>query len=120
MSSTRKGALWRPALFAHLEDTGAIEGRGEVAYREALMRRYESSPVFRSMLLTLTFVWGFTLLGIAIVTTIVILALHENIAFGFGWGLPFALSSVPAVWTSFFVRRSLADESRPWEGAPRK
>jgi hypothetical protein len=114
MSSTPKGAPWRPALLAILEDTGAIEARGEVAHREAVIKRYERSPLFRRMLLRLTWLWGFGLIIIAIVTTIVIMVLKENVTFGVGWGLPFVWAAMFGLWTWRFVRRSLEEERRLW------
>jgi hypothetical protein len=115
MSSTLKGAPWRPALVAILEDAGAIEARGEVAYREAVMKRYESSPLFRSMLLRLTWFWGISLLITAVVTTILIASLEERVAFGVGWGLPYVLSAVFGLWTIRFVKRSLNEERIAWK-----
>jgi hypothetical protein len=46
------------------------------------MKRYEASPPFRRMLLRLTWFWGTSFMIIAIVTTILIVALEERIAFG--------------------------------------
>lgn len=116
MSSTPQGMLWRPALLAVLEDTGAIEARGEVAHRETVMKRYESSPLFRSLLLRLTWLWGFGLIIIAIVTTILIAVLEENVAFGVGWGLPYIWVAIFGLWTVRFVKRSLDEERRMWKG----
>ena len=100
---------------AILEDTGAIEARGEVAHREAVMKRYESSPVFRSMLLRLTWMWGFGLVSIAIVTTIFIAILEENVAFGVGWGLPYVWVTAFGFWSVRFARRSLEMERRAFK-----
>ncbi|PQE26348.1 metal ion binding protein [Rutstroemia sp. NJR-2017a BBW] len=58
MSSTEKGKPWRPALLAIIEDAGGIEGQGGVVYRSNVMKRYEVSPIFRRMLLILTWFWG--------------------------------------------------------------
>ncbi len=119
MSSTPKGALWRPALLAMLEDTGSIEARCEVAHREAVMRRYESSPLFRNMLLRLTWLWGFGLLAIAVVSTVLIAVLKESIAFGVGWGLPYVWVALFGAWTMMFVKRCLLEERTAWSrGSP--
>jgi hypothetical protein len=115
MSSTPKGAIWRPALLAILEDTGAIEARGELAHREAVMKRYEASPPFRRMLLRLTWFWGISLMIIAIATTILIVALEERIAFGVGWGVPYLWSTLFGIWTVRFVKRNLTDERIAWQ-----
>ncbi|KAE9366731.1 hypothetical protein N431DRAFT_350916 [Stipitochalara longipes BDJ] len=115
ISSTPKGALWRPALLAILEDTGAIEARGELAQREAVLKRYEASPPFRRMLLRLTWFWGICLMIIAIVTTILIVSLEERLAFGVGWGLPYIWSILFGLWTVGFVKRSLKEERAAWQ-----
>jgi hypothetical protein len=115
MSSTPKGALWRPALLAILEDSGAIEARGELAHREAVMKRYEASPSFRRMMLRLTWFWGISLMIIAIVTTVLIVSLEERVAFGVGWGLPYVWSGLFGIWTVRFVKKSLKEERAAWQ-----
>jgi hypothetical protein len=115
MSSTPKGAPWRPALLTILEDTGAIEARGEIAHREAVIKRYEASPLFRRMLLRLTWFWGISLMIIAIVTTVLIVALEERVAFGVGWGLPYVWSALFGLWTVRFVKKSLHEERMAWK-----
>ncbi|PMD33973.1 hypothetical protein L207DRAFT_498560 [Hyaloscypha variabilis F] len=115
MSSTPKGALWRPALLAILEDSGAIEARGELAHREAVMKRYEASPPFRRMLVRLTWFWGISLMIIAIVTTVLIVSLEERVAFGVGWGLPYVWSGLFGLWTVRFVKKSLKEERAAWQ-----
>src|SRR6187402_1533166 len=69
MSSTEKGMLWRPALLAFVEDAGGIEGQGGVEYRKQVMKRYEVSPLFRRMMLLLSWGWGIGLICAAIVST---------------------------------------------------
>lgn len=114
MSSTPKGSLWRPALLAIIEDSGSIEGRGEVAFRQAVMMRYEASSLFRRMILRLTWMWGFGFIGIAIVSTALIMVLQENVAFGIGWGLPYVAAAIYSVATVIFVKRSLREERQVW------
>jgi hypothetical protein len=46
------------------------------------------------MLLRLTWSWGISLLIVAMVTTILIVALEERIAFGVGWGVPYLWSTL--------------------------
>jgi hypothetical protein len=110
ISSTPKGARWRPALLTILEDTGAIEARGELAHREAATKRYEASPLFRRTMLRLTWFWGIILMIIASVTTILIVALEERVAFGVGWGLLYVWAAMFGLWTVRFVQRSLKEE----------
>jgi hypothetical protein len=114
ISSTPKGARWKPALLTILEDTGAIEARGELAHREAATKRYEASPLFRRMMLRLTWFWGIILMIIASVTTILIVALEERVAFGVGWGLPYVWAAMFGLWTVRFVQRSLKEERSAW------
>lgn len=120
MSSTPKGSLWRPALLAFVEDGGGIEGQGGVQYRAAVMRRYEVSPRFRRMILLLSWIWGLGLIFIAIVSTILIMLLKEDIGFGVGWGLPWAFSAVYSIMTVAVVKSQLNKEKEEWaakEGA---
>jgi len=101
-------------LFAIIEDAGAIEGRGGVRYREAAMKRYEASPMFRRMLLRLSWLWGVGFLVTGIVCTVLIMTLQDEVAFGVGWGLPYAWAAVYVLATIVFVKRSLREEKRLW------
>jgi hypothetical protein len=114
MSSTENGTPWRPALLAFVEDAGAIEGQGGVDYRRNVMRRYEVSLPFRRMLLVLTWAWGLGFIIVAILSTVLIMVLSEDIGFGVGWGLPWAWSAVSSVFTVIFVRKSLDKERAEW------
>lgn len=114
MSSTEKGSTWRPALLAFAEDAGAIEGQGGVDYRAAMMKRYEVSQRFRRMLLLLSWAWGVGLICVAIISTVLIAKLSENIGFGVGWGLPWAFSAVWVVFTIIFVKDQLRKERVEW------
>ena len=67
------------------------------------------------MLLRLTWLWGFGLIIIAIVTTILIMVLEENVAFGVGWGLPYVWGVIFGLWTVRFVKRSLEEERMMWK-----
>jgi hypothetical protein len=114
MSSTEKGTPWCPALLAFVEDAGAIEGQGGVDYRRNVMKRYEASPLFRRMILILTWAWGLGFIIVATVSTVLIMVLSENIGFGVGWGLPWAWSAFLSVLTVIFVRKSLDKERAEW------
>ena len=76
-SSTEEGTRWRPASLAFVEDAGAIEGQGGVDYRRNVIKRYEVSPLFRRMILVLTWAWGLGFIIAAIVSTVLIMALSE-------------------------------------------
>ncbi|KAI9643226.1 hypothetical protein NHQ30_007842 [Ciborinia camelliae] len=115
MSSTEKGKIWRPALLAIIEDAGAVEGQGGVVYRSNVMRRYEVSPVFRRMMMVLTWAWGIGLICIAIVSTVIIMTLPENIGFGIGWGLPYLWGFASVCLTMIFVKRQLRKEKLHWD-----
>jgi len=114
MSSTPKGTPWRPALLGFIEDFGAIEMRGEKGFRAQLMRRYDESFMFRRMIMVISWCWGVGLLVVAIVATVLIMVLPENIGFGVGWGLPYACSAVMAVFTIIFAKKSLRREREAW------
>jgi hypothetical protein len=114
MSSTEKGSTWRPAMLAFVEDAGAIEGQGGVAYRAAVMKRYETSPRFRRMMLLLSWGWGIGLICVAIVATVLIMELSEDIGFGVGWGLPWAFSAAYVFCTVIFVKVQLRKEKEEW------
>lgn len=114
MSSTDKGNPWRPALLAFVEDVGAIEGHGGVEYRKQVMKRYEVSPRFRRMILLLSWGWGIGFIILAIVSTVLIMELSEDIGFGVGWGLPWAGSAVFSTFTVFFIKSALKSEKAEW------
>jgi len=114
MSSTPKGHTWRPALLALIEDCGGIEGQGGVVYRSNVMKRYEVSPIFRRMILVLTWGWGVGLIGIAIAATVIIMELSQDIGFGIGWGLPYAWGAVLVFFTMIFVKTQLRKERIHW------
>lgn len=116
MSSTPKGSLFQPALLAILEDSAAIEYRGELAARIALLKRYEASPLFRKMIRRLSWAWGGGFMGIAVVATLVIFGVEdERVAFGVGWGVPWIWAVVYSVGTVVFVKKSLRKERRVWK-----
>lgn len=115
MSSTEKGKPWRPAMVALVEDAGGVEGQGGIVYRSNVMKRYEVSPIFRRLMLVLTWVWGVGLLCVAITSTAIIMTLPVNIGFGIGWGLPYIFGVVWACFTMVYVKMQLRLEKRHWE-----
>ena len=114
MSSTPRGTPFRPALLAIIEDSASIEARGELAARLAVMKRYESSPLFRKIIERLSWFWGIGCIVIAIITTILIFSLEEKVAFGVGWGLPYILATILVLVSIVFVKASLKEERRVW------
>ncbi|RAL65420.1 hypothetical protein DID88_000988 [Monilinia fructigena] len=115
MSSTEKGKTWRPGMLAIIEDAGGVEGQGGIVYRSNVMKRYEVSPIFRRMMMVLTWFWGVGLIFIAIVSTVIIMTLPENIGFGVGWGLPYLFSFFWVCLTMIFVKSQLRKEKSHWE-----
>lgn len=114
MSSTPKGALWKPALYAIIEDFGAIEGSGETIYREQLLLRYNESWRFRRLLNVLTWLWGVGLICDGIVATVLIFELPEDVGFGVGWALPIAWCVAMGLITYVYVKRALKKEAESW------
>jgi hypothetical protein len=47
-SSTARGEVLKPGVFVLLEDIVAVGGGGGQEFREALVRRYDGSELFRS------------------------------------------------------------------------
>jgi hypothetical protein len=119
MSSTEKGSLWRPALLAFIEDAGCIEGQGGVKFRANVMKRYEVSPLFRRMILILSWFWGLGFLCIAIVATVLIMILKQDIGFGVGWGLPWVWALFWSLITVAIVKRLLKKERAWWNNKTR-
>jgi len=114
MSSTPKGSPWRPALLAFIEDAGGIEGRGGLEYRRHVIKRYEESPVFQRLILFLSWMWGLGAIGIAIISTVLIMVLSEDVGFGVGWGLPYAWAAVWTLVTVILVKWQLKHERKVW------
>lgn len=114
MSSVPKGSIWRPAIYAFMEDACAIEARGGLRYRQQIMARYEQSPVFRRMLLRLSYMWGTGLIIAATVTTALVMTLREVEAFGVGWGVPWAMYIVLGACTFLLCSHDLKLERRLW------
>jgi len=110
MSSTEKGQPWKPALLAFIEDAGCIEGQGGVEYRKQVLKRYDASPRFRSLIMALSWIWGIGFICIAIVSTVLIMELTEEVGFGVGWGLPWLWAAGWAILTVFFVNNRLNKE----------
>ena len=116
MSSTPKGSPWRPALYAFVEDFVSNEMRGEKVFRTQMNRRYETSSMFRRMIVTLSWCWGVGCLIVAITTTVLVILLPETVVFGIGWGVPYLCFALMAMITVLFVKWSLRRERLFWRG----
>ncbi len=84
ISSTPKGAPHKPGLFPIIEDIVANDGGGGRPYREALISRYDASPLFRQMLVKLGFFWSIPALLVAAGCTAVVFTASYPIAYGVG------------------------------------
>lgn len=72
------------------------------------------SARFRRMILLLSWGWGLGLLIVAIISTVLIMLIPEDIGFGIGWGLPYACGAVYVFITVKFVKSQLAKERAEW------
>lgn len=114
MSSVPKGAQLRPCIYTMIEDVVAVDGSGGTAFREALNRRYEASHVFRTMLRRLGVFWAVGAEAMAVVCTILIFTVSDDVAFTIGWSVPFAWAGVWALCTIWYVKRELKKEDKVW------
>jgi len=114
MSSIPKGSPWRPAMYPIIEDFGALEMSGERAFRKQLLLRYDASPLFRRMLMLLTWGWGLFFLVVGAGTTVAIALLPEDIGFGVGWGMPWICVIFMTLATVVYTRRALQYERDEW------
>ena len=86
ISSTGKGESVRPGVFYIIEDVIAVNANAGRPYREALNARYEASPMFRKMMLDVSWAWSIPPIIIAIVL-IVLICIHDvskEVAYGIG------------------------------------
>jgi len=90
--------------------------RGEKVFRTQMNRRYETSSMFRRMIVTLSWCWGVGCLIVAITTTVLVILLPETVVFGIGWGVPYLCFALMAMITVLFVKWSLRRERLFWRG----
>jgi len=109
--SSDAGTVVRPAIYYIVEDVVAVDGNGGMGYREAWAKRYESSPVFRKMILILSVVWMVAFYLFAIVFTVLVFQLPKATVYAVGWAGPFPLAGLMALWTILFVKSALKKES---------
>ncbi|KAH7028747.1 uncharacterized protein B0I36DRAFT_268844 [Microdochium trichocladiopsis] len=121
ISSVARDAPAPPGIYPLIEDICAVSGGGKTVYREALARRYAASPLFRAMLRRLGLFWALGALACAGGTAYLVLEFPDiDIAYAFGWTVPFVWVGVWSVVTIPYVKIMLAREQRLWvgEGAP--
>ena len=84
LSSLAPGHTAHPAVFTIIEDIVAVDGGGGVEYREALIARYDASPLFRRMLNRLDGFWGVGALCTATLITVLLWTIPEQIGYWIG------------------------------------
>jgi len=112
LSSTPVGMICPPLLFVLVEDLIGVDGNGGQEYRQALRSRFDASPIFRRLLVALTWFWGvgFVTLGVAMMA--LVFTIPKVIAYGIGWGVP-CIWAVIWVWiTTRWTQRQLIKEKR--------
>jgi len=110
--SMDSGIVVRPAIYYIVEDVVAVDGNGGIEYREAFSARYESSPMFRSMITTLSVVWCLAFFALATWFTILVFTLPVMAVYAVGWAGPFPLAGLLALWTIYYVKACLREERK--------
>ncbi len=108
--SLEKGNVVRPAIYYIVEDVVAVDGNGGMEFREAWTERYDSSPVFKEMIWTLSLIWMIAFFAFAALFTVLVFVLPWQAVYAVGWAGPFPLAGWMALWTIFFVKESLREE----------
>ena len=98
-----------------------MNGGGGKAYRVAIDRRYEASPVFRRVLGRMSWAWGAggTVLGGTLIVLVGVgsregMETLRLVAYGLCWLLPWACTAVGVVATIKWVQRRLREEEETW------
>jgi hypothetical protein len=104
------GNVVRPAIFYIVEDIVAVDGGGGIEYRRALGARYDSSPIFRTMIWDLSVVWMLYFYVFAILFTILVFTLPKAAVYAVGWAGTFPLAGLMVIWTIFYVKSQLQRE----------
>jgi hypothetical protein len=116
-SSLPAGSVPRPPVYIMIEDIVAVNGGGQKEYRQALDARYKASPVFRRMLLVLTWVWGTCSFALGVVLLVLIGAASapqylkfKEIVFTLSWSLPWVFAGIGSWLTIRWVQKILNEE----------
>lgn len=104
------GTVVRPTIYYIVEDVVAVDGNGGMKYREAFGARYDSSPVFRNMIRTLSVVWCLAFFALAAWFTVLVFTLPVVAVYCVGWAGPFPLAGMLALWTIYYVKACLREE----------
>jgi hypothetical protein len=114
LSSHAKGAVCPPLTFCIMEDVVAVDGGGGNTYRRAALKRYESSPRFRKMLIQILWFWAIPAVILGIVLIILIYTVRKEVAYGLGWGVPALWAALWTEGTILWTQRSLRIEKENW------
>ncbi|KXJ86961.1 hypothetical protein Micbo1qcDRAFT_112396, partial [Microdochium bolleyi] len=117
ISSIPRGGPVPPGIYPLIEDICAVSGGGSTAFRRSLARRYAASPVFRAMLRRLGTFWALGALACAGGTMYLVLEFGDiDLAYAFGWTVPFVWVGIWSLATIPYVQHMLAKEQRLWVG----
>lgn len=114
--SVEAGNVVRPAIYYIVEDVVAVDGFGGIEYRQAFMRRYENSPLFRQMIQRLSVVWTLAFFTLAAIFAAFVFRLPKAAVYAVGWAGPFPLGGLMALGTVLYVQSSLKEERRLEKG----
>jgi hypothetical protein len=84
LSSLPAGHTAHPGVFTIIEDIVAVDGGGGMAYREALVARYDASPLFRRVLNRLHLFWGLGAFTTVSIVTIMLWTIPVQIGYWIG------------------------------------
>ena len=68
----------KPGVFVLFEDIVAVDGGGGQHFREALLKKYESSEVFRRLVGQMNWFWEVGSMGVAAGVTAVMFAVDDG------------------------------------------
>ncbi|KAI9827992.1 MAG: hypothetical protein M1819_006835 [Sarea resinae] len=114
VSSFARGERMPPGLYSYIEDIVSVDGRAGQPYRQALRARFEASPVFRAMLIRLSFFWSVPAIVLAAALTAIIFAAPRDVGYAMGWSVPFAFGAIWTVLTIFHVKHVITGEKAAW------
>jgi len=82
-SSHLRGDLTPPGILVLMEDVCVVDGGSGLAFRETLLKRYNASPRFRTLVRRLNWFWGTGAPRCAIATTVVVFTVESfDIVYG--------------------------------------
>jgi len=114
LSSDAKGEVIKPGMFYIIEDIAAVDFREGRAYRRAIHVRYAASPLFRRLMLHLTWYWIIATTLHAGGTAAVAWTTSINFSFAFVLGFLFIWAAVAALGCWWMVHKELKNELVWW------